>query len=80
MVISSLLIKSDCDSPEVLAAVMNAIEGVEVTETREKNFAIVLETESTQEAVAITARLEALPGVVNLQLVSHFFEDEADGH
>jgi len=80
VVVSSLLVISDSDAPETLETDINSIEGVEVTEIRDSKFAVVVETRNTQDAVEITARLKQLPGVVSLQLVSHFFEDEADNH
>ncbi len=76
MVISSLVISS---SPTAFDAVCDSIgkmPKIEIVEKQDSKLAIVLETDSTEEAVTIASEIQSLDGILNVELVSHFFEDE----
>jgi len=78
MVISSLVIHC---SPSHFAEVKEHLEtmpNVEVVESRDAKLAVVLDTESTDEAVVLGEHITLMPGVIDLELVAHFFEDELE--
>jgi len=53
----------------------DAVGGAIVKSSGHK-FAVVLETASTEDAAALTERIQTTEGVTGIELVAHFFEDE----
>ncbi|MFQ5602429.1 MAG: chaperone NapD [bacterium] len=76
MVIASLLIHCRSEFLENVIAEIQGQPGIEIVDHRHSKIALVLETETTEQAVAISDEIRATPGVSNLELLAHFFEDE----
>jgi len=76
LVISSLVISSEPAEYESVCSSVEKIPGTEIVEKQNSKMAVVLETASTEEAVAVTSEVRTLPGVISVELISHFFEDE----
>jgi nitrate reductase NapAB chaperone NapD len=77
VVCSSLVVHCDPERLTPAVASLKEIACVDVVTSRDHKVAIVMETESTEEAVRVAREIESLDGVKRLELVSHFFEDEA---
>ncbi len=76
MVISSLVIH--CSAAQ-FAFVKNKIckmEHIDIVETHASKLAVVLETENTEDAVLLSDTIRGLDGVIDMELVAHFFEEE----
>ncbi len=55
------------------------IPEAEIVFTKESKLAVVLETETTDLAAGIAEEIRIMVGVLSLELVAHFFEDEVIG-
>ncbi len=77
MVTSSLLIQAASNAVASVQKQIDTFEGIEIVRAMDCRMAVVLESESTREAAAQAEALRSLDGVQGVELVSHFFEDEA---
>ena len=76
MVVSSILVHAEQGQFEIVEGHIQNITEAEIVKTRQSKLAVVLQTESTADAVRITSDLRSFPGINGVELVSHFFEDE----
>jgi nitrate reductase NapAB chaperone NapD len=79
LVVSSILVHAERGEFETVAGHIQNITEAEIVETRQSKLAVVLQTESTADAVRITSELRSFPGINGVEMVSHFFEDEVLG-
>jgi len=77
MITSSLVIHSKPNEFETVKNKLSENVQIEIIDSMENKIAVVLETESTEEAVNITNYIRTLEGVAGLEVASHFFEDES---
>ncbi|KAA3596783.1 MAG: hypothetical protein DWQ06_14650 [Calditrichaeota bacterium] len=79
MVISSIVM--NCYPPfyESVKEQIKLIPEAEIVFTKESKLAVVLETETTDLAAGIAEEIRVMVGVLSLELVAHFFEDEVIG-
>lgn len=77
MIISSQVVQCETDHKESIQSFLETLSGVEIITSTESGIAIVLETESTDQGVSITDKIEQRPGVKQIELITHFFEEES---
>ncbi len=78
MVFSSLVIHTQPQSASGVEQLINGFDQAEIVEKSESGFAVLLQTDSTDEAAGITSILTDSPGILSVQLVAHFFEEETE--
>ena len=76
MVISSWVIHSSELLFEKIKTDLSTIPNIEITDEREFKLATVVETETTEDAAGLANQVREMKGVIGLDIVSHFFEDE----
>ncbi len=75
MPISSLIVKAAEGHAEAIAQAVDAVEGASVSELVDKNLVVLTETKDEKEDRRIWDALNAIEGVVSVELVYHNFED-----
>lgn len=77
MITSSLVIHARPNEFNSVKNMLSENTQIEIVDSMENKIAVVLETESTADAVNITNDIRAAVGVAGVQIASHFFEDES---
>jgi len=76
VVISSLVVHTRGGHTDAVGGAIRALDNAEIVKSSGHKFAVVLETASTEDAAALTERIQTTEGVTGIELVAHFFEDE----
>ena len=75
MPVSSLLVKVNAKKEHEVATKLRAIQHVEVTDIIGNHIVVVTDTQNSETDRDIWNTIELLPGVAQLSLVYHNFED-----
>ena len=78
-VISSLVVHTRSEDGNGVADAIRALDSAEIVKAIDNKLAVVLETKTTEDAAALTERIQSTEGVTGIELVAHFFEDEVLG-
>lgn len=76
VVISSLVVEARPEAVDTVCRALEAMEGVEVHEVSGYKIVVTIEAPSTGASHAVSSRIVAIPGVLNVNLVYVNFEDE----
>ncbi|MCC7429751.1 chaperone NapD [bacterium] len=76
MVISSLVIYCHSEFLDYVSEQIKTLPCVEIVGSHNSKFAVVIETETTEQSAELAEEIRLFTGVLSLELVTHFFEDE----
>ena len=79
MPISSIVIRTDGDGDQQVAHSVGALDGVSVSSVEPGVLIAITETDSAEMDQRLWAQIQAMPGVLSLNLTYHNFEDLAEG-
>ncbi|MFH2204942.1 MAG: chaperone NapD [Elusimicrobiota bacterium] len=77
MSISSLIVRTQCASTEKVRRAINELPHAEVTDAKGENLVVVTDSSLPAEDKSVWKSIERIPGVVQVDLVYHNFEDAA---